>query len=211
MVGMENTKLPLKHCTFIALDLETTGLSPDKSEILEIGMIKFNQESVIGTYQQLVKPSGIIPIESTNVHGITLDMLYQSPTFAEILPSFLNFIESNVLVAHNASFDLTFLDYHARKVNVQIPNLPVLCTLQLSRKYFPKFKTYKLSDLRRNLGITQSKIRMTDVKHHHEALNDSYACMEVLRKILNLQDNSNKSFQQFVHHQKGYKFFNDYK
>ena len=101
--------IPIGKRTFIALDLETSGLSPDSSEILEIGAIKFNQDGILDTFSQYAKPKNPISMESTRVHGLTDSMLQTALPLKEVLSDFLYFSRDCIWVIHNAVFDISFL------------------------------------------------------------------------------------------------------
>lgn len=94
---------------FIAFDLETTGFIPGVDKIVEIGAVKFVNDQVESVYSTLVCPGIPIPKAATEVNGITDDMVVDKPTIDTLLDSFAEFCEDNVIVAHNAGFDVPFL------------------------------------------------------------------------------------------------------
>ncbi|MCA1949836.1 MAG: 3'-5' exonuclease [Treponema sp.] len=96
--------------TFIAFDTETTGLEPKTDRIVEIGAVKFDSLGPIGRFSVLINPGIPMPAEASRVNGITDEMLSKQPPIEEVLPDFLSFIGSGVLVAHNAPFDLSFIN-----------------------------------------------------------------------------------------------------
>lgn len=96
--------------TFIAFDTETTGLEPKTDKIVEIGAVKFDSLGPIGRFSVLINPGIPMPAEASRVNGITDEMLSKQPSIEEVLPDFLSFIGSGVLVAHNAPFDLSFIN-----------------------------------------------------------------------------------------------------
>ena len=100
----------LDEVIFTIFDFETTGLSPLLGdEIVEIGAIKVCEGEIIGTYHSLINPGRDIPPEVTAINKITNEMVINAPSLLEKLPEFLDFIGENVLVAHNAPFDFSFL------------------------------------------------------------------------------------------------------
>src|SRR5690606_9079188 len=96
--------VPLADTTFVVVDLETTGGSPDGSQITEIGAVKVRGGEVLGEFQTLVRPSTPIPPFITVLTGITNQMVASSPRIESVLPAFLEFARGAVLVAHNAGF-----------------------------------------------------------------------------------------------------------
>lgn len=95
---------------FIAFDTETTGLEPKTDKIVEIGAVKFDRLGPIGRFSVLINPGIPMPAEAAKVNGITDEMLQKQPAMEEVLPDFLSFIENGILVAHNAPFDLSFIN-----------------------------------------------------------------------------------------------------
>ena len=95
---------------FVAYDLETTGLYPDKDRIVEIGAVKFDRRGIIGRFSTLIDPGIPMPSDTTRINGITDGMLQGMPTLDEVLPDFLRFIQNAVLIAHNANFDGSFVN-----------------------------------------------------------------------------------------------------
>lgn len=95
---------------FVVVDIETTGLSPDINEIIEIGAVRVKQTStgfeITERYEQLIKPYHDIPIVVRQLTGIDEDMLKDSPRFAAVADTFLRFVGTSTFVAHNAIFDL---------------------------------------------------------------------------------------------------------
>jgi DNA polymerase-3 subunit epsilon len=95
---------------FIAFDTETTGLEPKTDKIVEIGAVKFDRLGLIGRFSVLINPGIPMPAEAARVNGITDEMLRKQPPLEEVLPDFLRFIGKGILVAHNAPFDVSFIN-----------------------------------------------------------------------------------------------------
>ncbi len=174
---------------FVAFDLETTGLSNAKDEIIEIGAVKFTLEEkngqvfpkVIKEFQTLVKPPMMIPEEATKVNHITNQMVENAPSIAECLPKFTQFCgQDSILVAHNADFDAGFLRVAYQKNPQLIPGNPVIDSLRIVRTVMPELPNHKLGDMatmfkRRNMismNITAGEM--------HRAVYDCEMLMEVL-------------------------------
>lgn len=100
---------------FTAFDLETTGLYPEKDAIVEIGAVKFDKRGPIGRYSVLIDPGFPMPLEAGRINGISDDMLKGKPCLDEVLTDFLLFIRGSILIAHNANFDVSFINAALKK------------------------------------------------------------------------------------------------
>lgn len=163
--------------TYIVFDLETTGLSPIKDHITEIGAVKIKDGQIIDQYTTLVNPGCPIPARITKLTGITDQMVKDAPNIKEVLPEFINFCSNNILVAHNAKFDISFIKNKARKINLTINN-PVLDTLALSRICLPHLKRHRLNNIVKHFGIK--------LENHHRALDDAQATAGIFVELIEL-------------------------
>jgi len=123
----------------IALDTETTGLSPKKGHrIVEIGAIEIDESgNAINTFHHYINPGRHIPSEVVRVHGIDDEAVKGKPYFADIAKDFLNFVEGATLIIHNAPFDTGFLKHELSLCKLAgIENLTVIDTLKIARKKF---------------------------------------------------------------------------
>jgi DNA polymerase III epsilon subunit family exonuclease len=165
----------LKDQIFIALDLETTGLSAVRDRILEVAAVRFSlAEGVLGTFSQLVNPQSIIPAAVIRIHGITAPMVAEAPLFSSLIPALEEFWQGGILLAHNASFDLAFLACELRRAGHAYPLHPTIDTCRLARLLLPEAPNYKLSTLTAHFELP------TDGPAHR-ALPDSQACAELFR------------------------------
>ena len=124
----------------IALDIETTGLSPQQGhKVVEIGCVELENNYPTGNYlQQYINPNREMPEEALKIHGLTDEFLSDKPTFSSVADKFLDFVKDSELVIHNAKFDLGFLNFElefASKKNLL--DFKVIDTLLLARKIFP--------------------------------------------------------------------------
>ena len=133
---------------FVVFDLETTGLDPEKHEIIEIGAIRVNRDSINhDTFQSLVKPSKKVPKKITELTGINQSMLdTDGEPIESALRDFASFVGDLQLVSFNADFDLAFLHNAAAKHSLAFTN-PVSCALKMARRAWPGRKSYRLVDL----------------------------------------------------------------
>ncbi len=139
---------------FVVFDLETTGFGPAE-RITEIGAVKLDHREVTGTFSRLVNPGRPIPRQIQLLTGITDELVADAPPIEAALPDFLAFAEGLPLVAHNAPFDCSFLFREAGKLGLEI-SVPVVDTLRLARRVWPRLPSYKLTFLTDYFCIEQS-------------------------------------------------------
>lgn len=173
---------PLSETTFVVLDLETTGSSPATGAgITEIGAVKVRGGEVIGEFQTLINPGGPIPAFITILTGITQSMVAPAPSIEEVFPAFLEFLgphQENILVAHNAPFDIGFLKASAANQNYSWPKYQILDTARLARQVL-------LRDEVINCKLaTLAQFFRTDTSPNHRALDDAKATVDVLHGLL---------------------------
>jgi DNA polymerase-3 subunit epsilon len=168
---------PLAEVTFVVVDLETTGGSPASSHITEVGAVKIRGGEVIGEFQTLVNPAEPIPAFISVLTGITDHMVASSPRIASVLPAFLEFARHSVLVAHNAPFDVGFLQAAARQTGHPWPQFRVIDTAHLARQLITRDEApnRKLSTLAALFGASTTP--------DHRALHDARATVDVLHGL----------------------------
>lgn len=140
---------------YCVLDTETTGLSSYYDEIIEIGILKVRDNKIVGRYSQLIKPKYEINSFITNLTGITNDMVKDMPTINLVMDDVLSFIGNDIILGHNTSFDLRFLE---AGFNIELKN-EYMDTIQFARKLFPELKHHRLSNLTKYLGISNNEHR----------------------------------------------------
>ncbi len=146
----------------VVFDLETTGLSPEKDAVVEIGAVRVVNGAVAEhlKYETLVRPTTPdgapmrIPWHAQRVHGITDEMVRDAPTIGEVLPDFLDWVGGRAVVAHNIGFDGGFMRANARRLGLKWNPAAELCTVKLSRRAFPKERAHNLTVLAERLGLT---------------------------------------------------------
>ncbi len=170
---------PLRDITFCVVDLETTGGSAAAgSMITEIGAVKVRSGEVLGEFQTLVNPHAAIPPFIAVLTGITNSMVASAPPIDSALPAFLEFAQGCVLVAHNAPFDIGFLQHFAREQGRPWPGFEVLDTARLARRVVTRddAPNCKLSSLAIAFGATTTP--------NHRALSDARATVDVLHGLM---------------------------
>lgn len=178
---------------FVAFDLETTGLSSQKDEIIEIGAVKFtvkveNDQVVthkIKEFQTFVKPNMMIPAEATRINHITDQMVENAPAIDGCLRQFTAFCgQDTILVAHNADFDAGFLRVAYDKNPQFLPGNPIIDNLRLSRSILPELRNHKLGDMAALFKKEQLISMKVDSADMHRAVYDCEMLMEVFVALL---------------------------
>lgn len=165
---------------YVVFDLETTGVNPEKDDIIEISAVKVCGHIIVEEYSTLVNPGRHIPAGATAVNGITDDMVADAPDIGTAIAGFMEFIGESVLVGHNIhTFDTNFAyDAAWNALNRELKN-DYIDTLFMARKCLPKLSHYKLTDISSHFNI--------DTKGAHRALNDcvmNQKCYEEMGKLL---------------------------
>jgi len=171
---------------FVILDIETTGLSPFTDEICEISALRIKNFLPQEFFHTLVKPKKEIPQNVINIHGITNEMVKDAPEIEEVIPKLLDFIKDDTLVIHNADFDLSFINFALKKLNLPSISNKVEDTLIISRQYFP-FMSHSLESLCDDF--------MFQHKPTHRANDDVLATMELFYYLYHI---SNPKLRIFI-------------
>lgn len=174
-----NTLLKFFPQGLIALDLETTGLSPLVDQIIEIAAIKITPQGA-SLFETLINPCIKIPEETIVFHQITDEMVKDSPKLIDILPIFHNFIGELPVVAHNAKFDLGFLVMAFKKNKLPLKASDIFCSCKLARHTHKSAANHKLKTL-----VTELSIPLIN---HHQAVDDAFASLKIFIKSLELMD-----------------------
>ena len=161
----------------VMIDFETTGLSPDMGDrITEVAALRIVGGRVVERYVSLINCKARIPSFITGLTGITQAMVDAAPPVSQVLPRLLDFIGSDALSAHNASFDEKFLHAESARLGMTPAHSGLVCSLKLSRRVFPGLASYKLGMLSGQLGI-----RFKSAAHRAES--DAEVAAEVLLHI----------------------------
>ena len=163
---------------YVLVDIETTGFSPVKDNIIEIGAIKVKNNEIISEYNELIKIDKILSPFTTKLTGITDEMLQSGKNIAEVLKEFVKFSENKIIIGHNVTFDLGFLNYNCRKYLNYNLNNDYVDTMCMTRKIVPNSINYKLGTLANlfNVSYEGAHRGLKDVQITYEVYNN-------LRKI----------------------------
>jgi DNA polymerase-3 subunit alpha (Gram-positive type) len=167
----------LNETDFVVFDLETTGAKIPPCRITEIGAYRIKDGKIEAKFETLVNPEIAIPPFITQLTGISNRMVRNAPKFREIAADFLDFIGDSVLVAHNAPFDMRFLNHEVGKIyeNYRVAN-PNLCTVQLSRKLLPDIENHRLHTVAEHYCIF--------IENRHRASDDALATAKIFVNFL---------------------------
>ena len=163
--------------TFVVFDLETTGFSPSKNQIIEIGAVKVVNGSITERFSTFVNPKVPIPFEIEQLTSINDDMVLDAPVIDEILPKFMEFCQDAVMVAHNADFDMSFIKHNCSTQGLECEKT-VLDTVALSRVLLPSLNRFKLDTVAKALNIS--------LAHHHRAVDDAACTAEIFVKLVEM-------------------------
>jgi len=176
-LGFDALGTPLFEVTFVVLDLETTGLSPADDRITEVGAVKVRGGEVGGELRTFVHPGLPVPPAITAITGITDAMVVDAPRIEGVIDRLLDFLAGSVFVAHNARFDLSFLQAAATRTHREPPRPTVVDTARLSRRLLgDEVRDHRLATLARHLRARTSP--------SHRALADARATVDVLHGLL---------------------------
>ena len=172
--GSSLVALPLDY---VALDIETTGLSPTFDEIIELSAVRVRGGKPVAEYTRLVKPSAPLDPYVSELTGITDEMLESAATIAAELPAFFDFVAADVIVGHSVAYDVNFLYDSAERCGLSVPTNDYVDTLRLSRRLYADLPDHKLATVAQYLGVNQLP--------EHRGLADALAaaqCLEAMRQ-----------------------------
>ncbi len=172
----EYNNLPLSQ-DFIVFDLETTGLSANTDKITEIGAVKISEGKIVASFSQLINPGRRLSAKIVELTGITDEMLADKPSINEVLPEFMKFAGSAMLVAHNSDFDTGFIKHACESLNISY-KLKAIDTVAISRVLLTDLKSHKLNLVAKRLGVR--------LDNHHRAVDDATATAEIFLKFLEM-------------------------
>ncbi len=172
-----NSKQQDLQGTFVVFDLETTGFSPVKNKIIEIGAVKVVNGVITDRFSSFINPGVPIPFEIEKLTGINDEMVVTAEFVETVLPKFITFCENAVMVAHNASFDMGFLLENARRLDIKT-DMTSLDTLGLSRVLLKEQSKHTLDAVAKTLHIS--------LENHHRAVDDAEATAEIFLKFVQM-------------------------
>lgn len=162
----------------VAVDLETTGLSPLVDKIIEIAAVKITPEGVVTDYHQLINPLIDIPEFTIQFHGLYNHDLKDAPTIKKPLKAFWDFVGRHPMIAHNSTFDLGYLIKSSHDFQIEFPPLDIYDSCRYARAVYKGKENapqnFKLSTLSEYVGFNLQ---------HHVAIEDTYACLKIMAHL----------------------------
>jgi len=164
-IALNDADIDLNEATYVVFDVETTGLSAIYDSIIELAAVKMYKGNVIEEFQEFIDPGVELSSFTTQLTGITTEMVKGSKPEEQVLAEFQEFTKDTILVAHNAQFDIGFINKGYEKNNLPVYPQPVIDTLELSRFLYPQFKSFGLSALAKRFDVV--------LEQHHRAIYDA--------------------------------------
>ncbi|MFN2597950.1 MAG: PolC-type DNA polymerase III [Pyrinomonadaceae bacterium] len=175
----DDERRALDATEFVVFDVETTGSKTPPARVVEIGAYRVRDGRIVAEFTSLVNPRASIPPFISSLTGITDAMVSRAPGFEEIAADLLAFVGSSVLVAHNSSFDVRFINYELRQIypGRRLANAD-LCTVSLAKRVVPALANHRLHTVAEHFSVT--------IRNRHRAPDDARATAEVFIQLLAL-------------------------
>ncbi|MBM7701901.1 PolC-type DNA polymerase III [Metabacillus iocasae] len=168
--------IDLTEATYVVFDVETTGLSAVYDTIIELAAVKMKEGEIIDRFESFANPHHPLSATTIDLTGITDDMVQDAPEVEDVLRKFLDWMGDSILVAHNASFDMGFLNVGLKKMGREKAPNAVIDTLELARFLYPDMKNHRLNTLAKKFDV--------ELTQHHRAIYDAEATGYLLAKML---------------------------
>lgn len=162
---------------FVVFDIETTGFSPASCKIIEIGAVRVEGGEIVKRFSTFVNPEAPIPFRIENLTGINDNMVLPAPTIDQVLPEFLEFCQGAVMVAHNAGFDMSFIQKNCGDLGIE-REFTVVDTVAMARFLLPGLNRFKLDTVAKALGVS--------LENHHRAVDDAACTAEIFVKFVKM-------------------------
>nr|WP_163652710.1 PolC-type DNA polymerase III [Listeria sp. PSOL-1] len=175
-IAYNSQHIALKDATYVVFDVETTGLSAVYDTIIELAGVKIQDGEVIDKFEAFIDPGHPLSATTINLTGITDDMVKGSDPIDVVLKNFKEWAGEAIFVAHNASFDMGFLNTAFAKVGIEEAKNAVIDTLELARFLYPHFKNHRLNTLTKKFNII--------LEQHHRAIFDAEATAYLAWKLI---------------------------
>ena len=163
--------------SFVVFDIETTGFSPIKEHIIEIGAVKVENGVIVDRFSRFVNPQMPIPFRIEQLTGIRDDMVADADTIDVVLPAFLEFCEDCVLVAHNAEFDMSFIKEKAERLHIK-KEFTYVDTMGIARLLLTEQAKHTLDAVAKTLKIS--------LENHHRAVDDAECTAEIFTRFIEM-------------------------
>lgn len=178
-----------ENTEYVVFDTETTGLNAAENTIIEIAAVKMRGTEIVEEWSELIDPGFAVGPKTTEITGITNEMLAGQRSLEPVLQQFKEFVGDAILVAHNAEFDQGFLNACAKRIGMERWSNPFLDTLPLARLLYPGMRNYRLGTLAKRLSV--------ELINAHRALDDTVALAKVFQYML--KEMKEKEIKSLVH------------
>ncbi|WP_174613313.1 PolC-type DNA polymerase III [Virgibacillus ihumii] len=175
-IAYNEAEMELEDSTYVVFDVETTGLSAVYDTIIELAGVKIRQGEIVDRFEAFANPHHPLSQTTIDLTGITDDMVKDAPEIDEVLKDFYEWMDDSILVAHNASFDIGFLNQGFSRIDYEKVKNPVIDTLELARFLFPELKNHRLNTMCKHLDV--------ELTQHHRAIYDAEATGYLLWKMV---------------------------
>ena len=170
------------HGNYVVFDIETTGFSPVVNKIIEIGAVRVENGAIVDKFSTFVNPKVPIPFRIENLTGINDNMVLDAPDIETVLPKFLEFSEGAVMVAHNASFDMSFIEHNCVLQGIE-REFTTADTVAMARFLLPGLNRFKLDTVAKAVGVS--------LENHHRAVDDAGCTAEIFVKFVKMLEERN--------------------
>lgn len=154
---------------FVAIDFETA--TSERNSACSVALVDIQASHMASSYSTLIKPpQTVFTPQNVAINGITIDMVKNAPTFADIFPQLRQIMENRTVIAHNASFDMSVMRYCMQEYNLPKIKFDTCCTVKISQKVWPDLYNHKLNTIGDFFNIKFS---------HHDALDDAKVCAKI--------------------------------
>ena len=165
-------EMDLSEATYVVFDVETTGLSAIYNDLIQVAASKMYKGNIIAEFDEFINPGHPLSAFTTELTGITDDHVKNAKPLIQVLKEFQEFCKDTVLVAHNASFDVGFMNANYERHGLPKITQPVIDTLEFARNLYPEYKRHGLGPLTKRFGVA--------LEHHHMANYDAEATGRLL-------------------------------
>ena len=165
-------EMDLSEATYVVFDVETTGLSAIYNDLIQVAASKMYKGNIIAEFDEFINPGHPLSAFTTELTGITDDHVKNAKPLVQVLKEFQEFCKDTVLVAHNASFDVGFMNANYERHGLPKISQPVIDTLEFARNLYPEYKRHGLGPLTKRFGVA--------LEHHHMANYDAEATGRLL-------------------------------
>ena len=199
-IAYEEQDRDLETDTYVVFDVETTGLSAVYDKIIELAAVKVKDGEIIDRFERFANPHQPLSQTTIDLTGITDDMVKDAPEIEDVLRDFHEWMADDILVAHNASFDMGFLNAGFQRIDMGKAKNPVIDTLELARLLVPELKNHRLNTLCKKFDI--------ELTQHHRAIYDAeatgYLLWKLLKKAIEREITNHKNLNDYMGEGKAY-------